>query len=80
MSDQSVIARWTEHPYTAYQRRGATVEHRVLLIVYDHGVDIEHQVRGDTQASPPAEWTAITAWEVRNGRVSALDRGEVLRE
>lgn len=73
------IAEWQERPYTAHDRRRATVYHRVMLFVYEHGVDIEHQAKGDENASVPTEWTPVNVWEVRNGRVSKLRRREVLR-
>lgn len=73
------IAEWQERPYTSYDRRGATVYHRVMLFVYDHGIDVEHQARGDEDAAIPTDWTPINVWEVRNGRVSKLRRREVLR-
>lgn len=73
------IAEWTERPYTAHDRRRATVYHRVMLFVYDHGIDIEHQARGDEDAGIPADWTPINVWEVRHGRVSKLRRRQVLR-
>lgn len=73
------IAEWQEYPYTAHDRRGATVHHRVILFVYEHGVDVEHQAKGDKRASFPAEWTPVNVWEVRNGRVRKLRRREVLR-
>jgi hypothetical protein len=74
-----LIAEWRERPYTAHDRRAATVYHRVMLYVFDHGVDIEHQAKGDDQAAIPPEWNPVNVWEVRNGRVSKLRRQEVLR-
>jgi hypothetical protein len=73
------IAEWQERPYTAHDRRRATVYHRVVLFVYEHGIDIEHQATGDENAVVPTEWTPVNVWEVRNGRVSKLRRREVLR-
>jgi len=76
---ERMIAEWQERPYTAHDRRGAAVYHRVMLFVYDHGVDIEHQAKGDENAAIPTEWVPVNVWEVRNGRVSKLRRREVLR-
>lgn len=73
------IAEWQEQPYTAHDRRRARVYHRVVLFVYDHGVDVEHQAKGDERADMPTEWTPVNVWEVRNGRVSKLRQMEVLR-
>jgi hypothetical protein len=78
MTDR-LIAEWQERPYVSHDRRGATVYHRIKLFVYNHGVDIEHQARGDAAAKLPDEWTAINVWEVRNGRVAKLDRRKVMR-
>jgi hypothetical protein len=78
-ADSRKIAEWEERPYTSHDRRRATVYHRVMLFVYDHGVDVEHQAKGDEQASIPTMWNPVNVWEVRNGRVTKLDTMEVLR-
>lgn len=79
MSDGRKIAEWSEYPYTAHDMRGAAISHRIMLFVYDHGVDLEHQVKGDEKADVSDEWSPMNVWEVRNGRVSKLRRQEVLR-
>jgi len=76
---ERTIAAWQERPYTAHDRRRATVYHRVILFGYEHGVDVEHQAKGDEGGAVPDEWTPVTVWEVRNCRVSKLRRSEVLR-
>lgn len=74
------IASWTEHPYTGIKHRSDAVHHRVMLFVYDHGVDVEHQVKGDSNAPVPSEWTPVDVWEVRGRRIQKIDRNSVLRE
>jgi hypothetical protein len=74
------IAEWSERPYTDYKRRQAVVYHRVMLFAYDHGVDVEHQIKGDSDAPIASEWKPLDVYEVRNGYVQKLNRGEVLRE
>lgn len=81
MTSKQQIVRWSEMPYTGHRKRGATVEHRVMLRVYDDGnVDVAHEVRStDDRAPVPDEWREIDVWEVRHGRMNKLDRGQVLR-
>lgn len=79
MPEEYTVAEWQEAPYTSHERRGAVVQHRVVLFVYDHGLDVEHQVQGDAAAPVPSEWRPITVYEARDGRVQQLDRGQVLR-
>jgi len=76
---QRQIAQWQEMPYTAHDRRGEVVYHRIMLFVYDHGIDIEHQARGDEDADVPRDWTPVDVYEVRNGRVQKISRADVMR-
>jgi hypothetical protein len=79
MPTERKIAEWSEEPYSSYDRRRATVYHRVMLFVYENGVDLEHQVRGDERAAVSGEWSPAQVWEVRNGRVQKVREKEVLR-
>jgi hypothetical protein len=80
VTETYTVAEWSEMPYTDHRKRGAVVEHRVRLIVYDAGsIDVLHQVRGDDDAAVPAEWNTLVAYEYRNGNVTRLKRGKVLR-
>lgn len=80
MTDTYTVAEWSELPYTSHRRRGAVVEHRVRLIVYDGGcLDVLHEARGDADASVPGEWTPVVVYECRDGNVTRLKRGQVLR-
>jgi len=80
VTETHTVAEWSELPYTDHKRRGAVVEHRVRLIVYDGGsIDVLHQARGDADAPVPDEWTTVVAYEYRHGNVTRLRRGKVLR-
>lgn len=66
------LVEWKEWPYTAHEHRSTTVHHRVMLYVYDHGVDLEHQARSDGTANVPSDWTPVDIWEVRDGEAATV--------
>jgi len=77
MSDTEVMGRWTEHPYTSYEKRGWTVEHRVVVEHYDGGMtDVRHEIRSGDDPSKPDGWTETKSAEIRDHgmRVHARDR------
>ena len=80
-SNEYVVSEWTEMPYTSHDRRGAVIEHRVVLEPYDNNAaDVRHEVRSDDERAKTSDrWTPIRVYELRSGRVTQLDRGEVLR-
>lgn len=80
-----VVARWSESPFTSYDRRGNVIEHRVVLAHYDDvGTDVVHEVRSSDDRSVSDEWTELESYEVRDQGVRHYPpregQPEVLRE
>jgi len=66
MSETEVMGRWTEHPYTSYDRRGWTVEHRVVVEHYGDVTDVRHEVRSADDPNRPDDWTETKVAEIRS--------------
>ena len=81
-SNKYVVAEWSEHPYTSYDRRSVEVQHRVVMEAFDSGAtDVTHEVRSlADEAKESEEWTAVAAYEQRSGHVNELGKTQVLRE
>jgi len=74
MSDTTVLASWTEHPYTSYDKRSWAIEHRVVVEHYGGmGGDVRHEVRSSDSEDCPAEWTEKDVVELR-------DHGKLVRK
>lgn len=66
-SDERVLASWTEMPYTSYDKRGWTIEHRVVVEHYGAmGSDVRHEVRSSDSDDCPDEWTELDIAELRD--------------
>ena len=66
-SDTAVIASWTEHPYTSYDKRSWVIEHRVVIEHYGGlGADVRHEVRSSDSEDCPDEWTELDVAELRD--------------
>jgi len=75
MTDTEVMGRWTEHPYTSYEKRSWTVEHRVIVEHYDRGLaDVRHELRSRDDPSRPDDWTEIKSAEIRDHGMRVHDR------
>jgi len=66
MSETEVMGRWSEHPYTSYDKRSWSVEHRVVVEHYGDVTDVRHEVRSSDDPSRPDEWTETKAAEIRS--------------
>ena len=76
MSDETVhtVAEWTESPFTAHDRRFATVHHRVRVVhTPGVGTDVLHEVRSTDTDELPAEWTAAERVEGRPHGLSVTE-------
>lgn len=61
--NEYVVAEWSESPFTAYDRRGDRVLHRVRLLAYGGaGVDVVHEVKDEERQD---EWVTKDAYEAR---------------
>ncbi|MCU4926903.1 hypothetical protein OB905_13090 [Halobacteria archaeon AArc-dxtr1] len=76
-----VIARWSEYPFTSYDRRSNEIEHRVVIEHYGGAcADVRHEVQSVDDDSVPAEWTEHDVIEIReHGLQKISGRVEVLR-
>jgi hypothetical protein len=64
MSDDVTIGRWSESPYTSYDKRHITIDHRVRIIDYGGGmVDVVHERRQND--GDRGEWEQVAYAEVR---------------
>lgn len=74
MSDVLRIASWSERPFTSYERRGATVEHRIVAEAYPGvGADIRHEVRCTDSDVGPEDWSIAEKYEVRDHGIRRLE-------
>ena len=63
---ERLVAEWSESPFTSIKRRGATVQHRVVVESHGQvGADVRHEVRCLDLDGYPGEWTAAEVYEVR---------------
>lgn len=66
MTEQRVVAEWSERPFTGHRKRSHAVEHRVLV---EHtpgvGTDVRHQVRSTDDNEIAADWTDAEVYEGR---------------
>ena len=77
MSNELTLAEWTEMPYTSHERRGDTVEHRVVVESHgDVGADARHEVRSEDADHMPSTWTAAEVVEARPHGLERVKRGE----
>lgn len=68
-----VVARWSEHPYTSYDKRSWEIQHRVVVIHYTGvGADVRHEVRSSDDPSLPSDWTEREAVELRDHGMRVL--------
>jgi len=77
MSEKTTIAKWEESPYTSYDKRGITVQHRVQVARYEaDSINVVHQRReGD------GDWVAVRVVESRpHGMRKSKLREGVLQE
>lgn len=75
VSEERVVAEWTEMPFTSYDRRGDVVEHRVVLEYYgETGADVRHEYRSSDADRYPDEWTEYTAYELRDHGIRQVQR------
>ena len=66
MTDTQTIASWTEHPYTSYDKRHITVEHRVRVLSYDGGfADVQHERRTNDNGKC-SNWKEVSVAELRD--------------
>ena len=77
MSDEVVIASWTESPYTSHDKRHIAIHHRVRVISYDErSTDVVHERREGN-----GEWKTVAVAELRDyGMTHQKLRGWVLEE
>ena len=76
MSDDVVLASWTDHPYTSYDKRSIKVHHRVRVIHYERGrADVLHE-----RCEGSGDWETIEAVELRDGMYYQKLRDGVLEE
>ena len=71
MSEERLVAEWSEHPFTGIGKRSWAVEHRVIV---EHtpgvGTDVRHQVRSDDAPEIADDWMDV---EIYEGRQHGLD-------
>lgn len=66
MSDEAIVAEWSESPFTGVKRRGDRVDHRVAIETYDGvGVDVRHDARLNPSSRSPEEWSPVEVFEAR---------------
>jgi len=64
MAEEYTIAVWAHYPFTSYDKRGRTVEHRVRVVAYDTGfVDVLHE-RNERYTNDG--WVTVEVVEVRD--------------
>ena len=75
MSDELRIASWSESPFTSYERRSVTVEHRIVAEAFPGvGADIRHEVRCPDSDVGPEGWSTAEVYEVRDHGVRHVER------
>jgi hypothetical protein len=65
MTDTYTVAEWETSPYTAYDKRGDVVEHRVRLIHYDRNVTDVVRERRDPHSAAQSGWVEVEIYEMR---------------
>jgi len=71
--DERLVAEWTEKPFVSHRRRGATVENRIQLVVYNAvGVDVVREVRSTDYDGLPDGWTVAEVYEVRGSGITKV--------
>jgi hypothetical protein len=81
MSDTFTIGRWTERPYTSYDKRHIKIEHRVRVLAYDGGIsDVSHE-RRENDNGTVSDWKEVEVVEIRDhGAIHRKVRKGVLQE
>jgi hypothetical protein len=76
------IGRWSDHPYTSYDKRHIEVEHRVRVVVYGSNfVDVIHERRQYDETTPAPGWKTVETVEIRDyGARKQQHREGVLHE
>jgi hypothetical protein len=73
-----VLARWSENPYTSYDKRSWKIQHRVVVIHYSAATaDVRHEVRSADDPSVPEDWTEREAVELRDHGMNVVIGGEL---
>jgi len=75
MTQNYTVFEWETHPYTSYDKRSQTVQHRVQIKHYEKtAVDVVKEVR--EPAAGLKKWTEVEVWEVRQHGVTHVEKHE----
>jgi len=73
VTDERLVASWSDKPYTSHRKRHITVEHRIFVVWYPGvGCDIRHEIQCDERGYN--DWTVAEAWEFRDHGVEKVTR------
>jgi len=77
VQQERVVAQWSEHPYTSYDKRSWAIQHRVVVEAHaGAGVDVRHEVRSDDADGVSSEWTEAEVYEAREHGVDKITRAD----